>query len=226
MEKTALKPRKKPLQKRSTAMIEIILQAAARVLERESLTGFNTNRIAEVAGISIGSLYQYFPNKDALVAALIIKNQQLLSLSLEKLIEDVHGKSLHDAITTLAELAVRQQFGKPLLAAALDHEERRLPLTKILQQADMDLLKPIQTLLDRHSEELATGIGPNAAQDCLTITKALTDKAAMSDKEAPPAFAERIARAILGYLTFSASKKPTKAPVSPRVKVYANLVGK
>jgi AcrR family transcriptional regulator len=203
MKKTALKPRKKPLQKRSLAMIETILQATARVLERESLTGFNTNRVAEVAGISIGSLYQYFPNKDALIA----QNQQSLKLLFEKTIDESKGKSLHASIKALAELAVSQQFGKPLLAAALDHEERRLPLTKILQKADMDLLQPIQILLDRHSKELARSIGPDAALDCITITKALTDTAATSNKEPPPRLTERIVRAILGYLTFNPVKQ-------------------
>jgi AcrR family transcriptional regulator len=207
MKKTALKPRKKPLQKRSLAMIETILQATARVLERESLTGFNTNRVAEVAGISIGSLYQYFPNKDALIAALIAQNQQSLKLLFEKTIDESKGKSLHASIKALAELAVSQQFGKPLLAAALDHEERRLPLTKILQKADMDLLQPIQILLDRHSKELARSIGPDAALDCITITKALTDAAATSNKEPPPRLTERIVRAILGYLTFNPVKQ-------------------
>ena len=55
--------------------MEAILAAAARVLARESLAGFNTNRVAEVAGVSVGSLYQYFPNKAALVAALIEREQ-------------------------------------------------------------------------------------------------------------------------------------------------------
>jgi AcrR family transcriptional regulator len=52
-----------PSQLRSLATVQLILPAAARVLARESLAGFNTNRVAEVAGISVGSLYQYFPSK-------------------------------------------------------------------------------------------------------------------------------------------------------------------
>lgn len=188
-------------------MIEIILQAAARVLERESLKGFNTNRVAEVAGISIGSLYQYFPNKDALTAALIANNQYALKQSLANLIEEVRDKSLNGAIMAIAELAVAQQFSKPMLAAALDHEEKRLPLGKLLREADTDLLQPIQALLDRHQKDLDPDLGVFAAEDCLSIAKALTDNAAFSGREASPALAERITRAILGYLTFKPAKR-------------------
>jgi AcrR family transcriptional regulator len=66
----AQKPRKKPSQERSRRMQALIHAAAARVLDREGPGRFNTNRVAEVAGISVGSLYQYYPNKTALLLAL------------------------------------------------------------------------------------------------------------------------------------------------------------
>ena len=66
MDKPHLEARKAPKQARSLVTVQAILTAGARVLARESLAGFNTNRIAEVAGVSVGSLYQYFPNKAAL----------------------------------------------------------------------------------------------------------------------------------------------------------------
>ncbi|HET6472998.1 MAG TPA: TetR/AcrR family transcriptional regulator, partial [Pseudomonadales bacterium] len=65
-----LKPRKSPRQERSAAMCEAIRGAAARVLARDGAARFNTNRVADAAGISIGSLYQYYPNKTALLLDL------------------------------------------------------------------------------------------------------------------------------------------------------------
>jgi AcrR family transcriptional regulator len=65
-----LQPRRIPRQRRSRQMQEDILTAAARVLRRDGVLRFNTDRVAEAAGISIGSLYQYFPNKQSLVFAL------------------------------------------------------------------------------------------------------------------------------------------------------------
>jgi AcrR family transcriptional regulator len=65
-----VKPRKIPRQERSRRMERLLLEAAARVLEEAGPAGFNTNRVAERAGISVGSLYQYYPNKSALLFRL------------------------------------------------------------------------------------------------------------------------------------------------------------
>lgn len=62
--------RKEPRQARSRATVEAIIQAGARILGARGWPGFTTNEVADVAGVSIGSLYQYFPNKLALVDAI------------------------------------------------------------------------------------------------------------------------------------------------------------
>lgn len=62
--------RKIPRQQRSRMMVSIIVEAAQQVLERNGERGFNTNAIAERAGVSIGSLYQYFPDKHAIFRAM------------------------------------------------------------------------------------------------------------------------------------------------------------
>jgi AcrR family transcriptional regulator len=63
-------PRKLPTQARSAQLVADILKAAVRVLEREGASRFTTIRVAEVAGVSVGSLYQYFPNKQAILYRL------------------------------------------------------------------------------------------------------------------------------------------------------------
>lgn len=68
--RSQLGPRKEPRQARSRATVEAILEATCRVLVTEGYEAATTNRIAAVAGVSVGSLYQYFPGKEALVAAL------------------------------------------------------------------------------------------------------------------------------------------------------------
>jgi AcrR family transcriptional regulator len=62
--------RKEPRQARSRATVETILQAGARILSDEGWAGFTTNKVADLAGVSIGSLYQYFPDKLSLVDAI------------------------------------------------------------------------------------------------------------------------------------------------------------
>ena len=66
------RPLKRPKQKRSLETFSSILQAALIVLEEEGFDAFNTNRVAEKAGVSISSLYQYFPNKESILGELII----------------------------------------------------------------------------------------------------------------------------------------------------------
>src|SRR5262245_35927574 len=62
--------RRNPRQTRARATMEAIFEATARIIEREGIRALNTNRIAERAGISIGTLYEYFPNKDAVLVAM------------------------------------------------------------------------------------------------------------------------------------------------------------
>jgi AcrR family transcriptional regulator len=68
--KITLRPRKEPRQRRSREMLDVILEAGVRVLRREGALRFTTPRVAAAAGISVGSLYQYFPNKQALIFAI------------------------------------------------------------------------------------------------------------------------------------------------------------
>ena len=72
--KTPTDIRKSPRQARSRATVQAILEAAARVFVEDGLEGATTNRIAVVAGVSVGSLYQYFPNKESLVQALLVSH--------------------------------------------------------------------------------------------------------------------------------------------------------
>lgn len=70
------KPRKQPKQARSIATVEAILEAAAQVFCEQGYTGGTTDKVAIRAGVSIGSLYQYFPNKEALLLALAERHME------------------------------------------------------------------------------------------------------------------------------------------------------
>jgi AcrR family transcriptional regulator len=79
--RTDAEPRKSPRQRRSRETVERILDAAARIFDERGYRGTTTNHVAELAGVSIGSLYQYFPNKDALLVALAERHLDAVAAS-------------------------------------------------------------------------------------------------------------------------------------------------
>ncbi|MBZ2177772.1 MAG: TetR/AcrR family transcriptional regulator [Acidobacteriota bacterium] len=173
-------------------MVATILEAATRVLRKYSLEGFNTNRVAATAGVSIGSLYQYFPNKDALMAALIEHVQQQLRISFEKRLLAVQGKSLEVALTGLAEFCVEQQFTDPVFAAAIDQEERRLTLAQVQFASRQSILNGLEGLFQSYGVPTSRV----AAADCIAIAKALVE----AEPHPSADLADRIRRAVSGYL--------------------------
>jgi AcrR family transcriptional regulator len=197
----SLKPRKKPQQQRAHTMVVWILDAAARVLEKYSLEGFNTNRVAEVAGVSIGSLYQYFPNKDALTAALVEQHQTQLASEVASAISLSREKSLEEGVRALAQVAIRYQYQRPGLASALDFEERRLKLSVVSESA-RHLASTLETFLTVHKKTLRVKDLSEAARDLLNMTKALVESETVLDKASMKRLEERIVRAILGYLSY------------------------
>ena len=103
-------PRKQPRQARSAETVRIIVEAAARILEEAGLGGFTTNAVAERAGVSIGSLYQYFPGKDALIGALIVRETSLLIEAWETSLSAMTGRA---ALSGLILSAVSHQLRRP-----------------------------------------------------------------------------------------------------------------
>lgn len=81
-------PRKAPVQARSTQLVKDILAAAIRVLEREGASRFTTIRVAEAAGVSVGSLYQYFPNKQAILFRLQVDEWEATGATIATLLGD------------------------------------------------------------------------------------------------------------------------------------------
>lgn len=81
-------PRRRPVQARSTQLVADVLKAAVRVLEREGAQRFTTIRVAEAAGVSVGSLYQYFPNKQAILYRLQIDEWEKTGEAIDAILGD------------------------------------------------------------------------------------------------------------------------------------------
>jgi len=78
--------RKAPSQTRALRTVDTLCEAAVRLLETEGEAGFTTNRVAQRAGYSIGTLYQYFPSKEAIVVALVRRQRERVMRELEALL--------------------------------------------------------------------------------------------------------------------------------------------
>jgi AcrR family transcriptional regulator len=86
--------RKIPTQERARMTVEAVIEATARILEKDGLEGLNTNEVARVAGVSIGSLYQYFPNKASLISELFLAQPESMLGALNQVVTTTDPASL------------------------------------------------------------------------------------------------------------------------------------
>lgn len=113
-----IQKRKEPRQGRSKATVEAILEATARILVSEGLDRLSTNRVAKVAGVSVGSLYQYFTNKEALLVALCERHFAEMMEFLQSCLRDFVDAPIEDAVRAY----VRGMFEVHAVAPELHHE--------------------------------------------------------------------------------------------------------
>lgn len=192
---TPLNARKKPRQQRSVATVEAVLEAAARILETQGLAGYNTNDIARVAGIGIGSLYHYFPNKDAITSALVLREMDALRRALEGLKDIAAGRP---RVQRLIQIAVEQQLGRSKLSRLLDLEEERLALADNLAERRTGMTALVRDVLaDLGLDFPGAQFAPD---DVIAIIRGMVDSAGNRGESDPAALIDRITRAVVGYL--------------------------
>jgi AcrR family transcriptional regulator len=151
-------PRKAPKQARSRETVEVILEAAARVFVRHGYARATTNRIAEAAGISVGSLYQYFPSKDAIAVEILRRYRETLLALVSQHLEGV-------AVATL-EPVVRALLGALLRAEAIDPALHRVLIEQVLRtSARGEILGFEERLEAALAEAIRAGGGALFARD-------------------------------------------------------------
>jgi len=197
----SLRPRKKPVQPRAVETYAWILEAAAQILEGQGIGAFNTNLVAERAGVSIGSLYQYFPGKDALLIALMRREKERLG---EDALAALAAPDGHAALAHLVAAAVRHQLGRPELARLLDVEETRPEAKQEVENAS-NYRGLLRTILDR--SDLPPQPNPEIATDDLaSLVRMLVDAAGVRGESNAEQLERRVLGALLGYL--GASTRP------------------
>lgn len=192
---STLIPRKRPAQRRAEKTVDTILDAAAQILDRLGFDGYNTNAIASRAGVSIGSLYQYFPTKEAITAALIERGRRQV---LDSIAEYANLEDWRGALQHVVVVAAEHQLSRPKLAKLLDSEEDRLSISV----RDEHVAKAVRTLISKIVATPATAIGMEseaAAADVMLMIQSLTDGASKRDDTNIHGLQARIARAVFGY---------------------------
>jgi AcrR family transcriptional regulator len=118
LERTKLSSRKEPKQARSSALVEAVLQAASQVLAKEGARRFTMARVAEAAGVSVGSLYQYFPNKAALLFRLQADEWRETTKLLRRILE-ARSRPPLDRLRTLIHTFIRSECDEAEMRVAL-----------------------------------------------------------------------------------------------------------
>ena len=111
--------RRQPKQRRALETVDAVLDAVLRILKREGAAAVTTNRIAEVAGVSIGSLYQYFPDKRAIFHALHGRHIEQVDQLIERTLVAHASSALEELVKALMEAMIEIHEGAPELYQAL-----------------------------------------------------------------------------------------------------------
>jgi|SRR5579871_6202489 len=158
---------RKPRQQRSRHKVELILEAAIRLLDKRGPAALTTNAVAETAGVSIGTLYQYFPNKDAILDALAERESAIVA---ERVIA---------AIADPAPVPPRERIAAIVRAVNASYGERRRVHRLILERSLAKGAKRLEPLLPRlmalltsQRPECAAVPGAMSPADAFVLTNA------------------------------------------------------
>jgi AcrR family transcriptional regulator len=200
-----LRPRKRPIQERSQFTVEQILEGAAHILAKRGYAGTTTNHIAERAGVSIGSLYQYFPNKDAILVALLVRHMESASEVLERMMEEAVTErlSLESLVRRFVRKVVEMHSSEPGLHHVLLYEGPRPPeLAERLHRTEDNLGRTVERLLAERR-----GISRQHARHAAYLLVHVVEHLAHEYVVHPPqdmaidVFVEELASMLYGYVS-------------------------
>lgn len=205
MKRPLTKPRKEACQERSRATVDALVQATARILVKEGFDKASTNRIAEVAGVSVGSLYQYFPSKEALVAAVIERHRQEILQVVRGELAEAANQPVEQGVRMLVAVAVKAHRVDPKLHRVLAEQIPRVGRFEKVETFSRENYSLFRAYLESRREDIRTVDLGLAAFVCVTSIEALTHTAVLNHEivsdEAMEALVDEATRLVVGYLT-------------------------
>ncbi len=198
-------PRKSASQERSRATVDALLEATARVLINDGYDQASTNRIAEVAGVSIGSLYQYFPNKESLVAAVIDRHTQEISEVTRKALVKMAASPIETAARAFVSVAIDGHRVNPKLHGVLAEQIPRVGRLENIEANIQQGYAFVRGYLEAHRDEIDVADLDLAAFILVTVVEALTHAAVLRrpdilSGEKAEQFVDDVARMVVSYL--------------------------
>ena len=199
-------PRKEASQERSRATVNALVEATARILVREGYDKASTNRIAEVAGVSIGSLYQYFPSKEAMVAAVIERHNRQIGQMVRGELADLATCPLARGVRKLIAVAVKAHNLDPKLHRVLAEQIPRVGRLENVEAFNSRNYALFREYLESRRDEIRTPDLDLASFICVTTIEALTHNGVLHGSkvlsdDAMEALVDDGTRLIVGYLT-------------------------
>ncbi|GAA0706504.1 TetR/AcrR family transcriptional regulator [Dokdonella soli] len=203
--KPLTKPRKVASQERSRSTVDALVEATARILVKDGFDRASTNRIAEVAGVSVGSLYQYFPGKEALVVAVIERHQQEIMQTVRCELAEVLAQPVEKAVRKLVAVAVKAHRVDPKLHRVLAEQIPRVGKLEKVESFNRENYTLFRTYLQSHQDELRVNDLELASFICVTSIEALTHNAMlhnpkMLSDDSMETLVEEVACLVTGYL--------------------------
>lgn len=217
------KPRRRPKQARSQAIVEAIFDACERILVTEGPDALNTNRIAEVAGVNIASVYRYFPNKEAIVAEVyeqkLADHAEILD-ALDARATEIDALGLEETLSFVVDTLAELHRGLLALDAEFyrKHQSRFDLATRLHERRERRWIEQMQAwlrdVLDRHASRLRTR---DTARAAFLVAHTVTSAYQAAVREGPdhlrdPAFRDDVLAMLLGLLV---AKDPPGTQVAP-----------
>lgn len=213
--KKTANPRKLPEQGRSRATVDAIVDAAAHILIKHGYDAFTTNRVAERAGVSIGSLYQYFPNKDALLSELMRRHLTEIERGVEEMANLVRTAPLAEVIRTGIQQNVRSHMIDPALHRVLSEEVPRLGALDWKAAFTDRMDARVRGMLEARRSEVAVADIDVAVYIITRTVEAVVHNAVCEQPKALASgvLADELTRMLVGFLTgkMPAVGKPVRA---------------
>jgi len=152
---TALfEPRKTPVQTRSTASVDAILKATIQVLLKVGKEKLTTTRVAARAGVSVGTLYQYFPNKSALLKAVLKQHMTAVVENIERVGREQRGQPLEDVVSALMNAYLDAKMREMKASVALYSVSSDVDGAKVVQEMGVRGNRAIVEMLSEAKERV------------------------------------------------------------------------